>query len=338
MLKRGKRTATIDLKHDIGKGIIKRLCTDADVLIEPFRAGVMERLGLGPKQMLELNKRLIYARLTGFGQVGPYARRAGHDINYLALSGVLSIFTGNKQPIAPMNMLADFAGGGMTCALGILMALFERSNSGLGQVVDCSMVDGVRYLSSYVWYTQKSELIKQFIWPQRGQKEANLLDGGAHFYTTYETKDKRWLSVGAIEPQFYENLLSVLKLDEKDYPHLEVEKWPQLKRDFAKIFAQKTLTEWTELFKEADACLEPILEIDEADNVSAKLTKPSFNKDGTPKPAPFLDRTPAEPNLRDPVSNEHTAEILREHGYTNEQIVQWSKDHVIDCSIHDNKL
>lgn len=338
-MRRGKRTATIDLKHDTGKGIFKRLCTDADILIEPFRAGVMERLGLGPEQMMAINERLIYARLTGYGQTGNYSRRAGHDINYLAMSGVLSIFTGQKQPIPPMNMLADFAGGGLTCALGILVALQERSKSGLGQVVDCSMVDGVRYLSSYVWNTQKSKDINSFIWPKRSDKESNLLDGGAHFYTTYETKDKRWVSVGAIEPQFYFNLLAVLELDENEFPHLEVDKWPMLKEKMSDIFAQRTLGEWIEKFKEADACVEPILEIDEFDTM-LELTgdKTAFNNDTSPRPAPTLSRTPAKPNLTDPQPSQHTAEILVEHGYTNEQIIQWSKERVIDCNTDDSKL
>ena len=302
----------------------------------------MERLGLGPSQMFELNKRLIYARLTGYGQLGAYSGRAGHDINSLAISGLLSIFTDNntnsRQPIPPMNMLADFAGGGMTCALGILMALWERQRSGSGQVVDCSMVEGVRYLSSYVWTTKQSELIKNFIWPTPGQKTANLLDGGAHFYTTYETKDKRWLSVGAIEPQFYANFLDVLQLDDREYPHLEHDRWPELKKKLAILFSQKTLSEWVEMFKNADACVEPILELSEAQPLGDNLTRPSFNEDGTPRPARSLSTTPAEPNLKQPSPKENTAEILLEHGYTKEEIVQYSKDRVIDCNICNNKL
>lgn len=327
------------MKNDIGMGIFKKLCSNADVLIEPFRPGVMERLGLGPEPMLDLNKRLIYARLSGFGQDGPYADKAGHDINYLALSGVLSLFSSNKKPVPPINMLADFAGGGMTCAMGILISLFERNQSGLGQVVDVSMVEGVRYLSTYMWHTQKADTsAKDFIWPKQGQKEANLLDGGAHFYTVYETKDNRWISVGSIEPQFYASLVSVLGVDENEYPQFEHDKWPEFKVKFAKAFKQKTMSEWVELFKDADACVEPILEYQEAEEFTKHLTRPYFNQDGTPRPAPLLSRTPAEPNLRDPEQNEHTAEILLEHNYSNEQIMQWSKERVIDCQLENSKL
>lgn len=337
-LKRGKRTASIDLKHEAGKGIFKKLCSNADVLIEPFRPGVMERLGLGPVPMLELNERLIYARLSGFGQDGLYSKRAGHDINYLALSGVLSLFANNGKPTPPINMLADFAGGGMTCAIGILMAIIERSRSDKGQVVDVSMVEGTRYVSTYMWHTQKADVpARDFIWPNKGKKEANLLDGGAHFYTVYKTKDNRWISVGAIEPQFYSSLLNVLAVADAKCPQFELDKWPQLKKEFAEIFAQRTLSEWIDLFKYADACVEPVLECHEADEVSKKLSRPAFNKDGTPKPAPVLSRTPAEPNLTDPNEGEHTIEILRELGMSDQEIVQLSENKVIDCGLK-NKI
>lgn len=294
----------------------------------------MERLGLGPQPMLELNKKLIYARLSGFGQDGPYAKRAGHDLNYLAISGALSLFTGNGKPIAPINMLADFAGGGMTCAMGILIALIERTRSDLGQIVDVSMVEGVRYVSTYMWHTQKADVpARDFIWPNQGKKESNLLDGGAHFYNVYETKDKRWISVGAIEPQFYEALLNVLGVDSNKFPQFEVDRWPELKAEFGKIFSQKCLEEWTELFKEADACVEPVIEYHEAQKVASKIARPYFNTDGTPKPAPLLSRTPAEPNLKDPENEQNTIDILREHGYSDGEIVQWSKDRVIDFGI-----
>lgn len=334
-LKRGKRTATIDLKKEAGKGIFRKLCSNADVLIEPFRPGVMERLGLGPVPMLELNKRLIYARLTGFGQDGPYAKKAGHDLNYLAISGVLSLFCSNGKPTAPINNLADFAGGGMTCAMGILLALVERSRSNLGQVVDVSMVEGTRYVSTYMWHTQKPDVpARQFIWPNgSASKEANLLDGGAHFYTVYQTKDKRWISVGAIEPQFYSSLLTVMQVEESTYPQFDIQRWPEFKVEFGRIFAQKNLTEWTELFKDADACVEPVLEYDEVEENDNKITRPSFNEDHTPKPAPLLSRTPAQPNMEDPRTNEHTAEVLREAGYSEEEIIRFSEDRVIDCKV-----
>lgn len=338
-LKRGKRTASIDLKNELGKNILRRLCATADVLIEPFRPGVMERLGLGPENLMETNRRLIYARLTGFGQHGPYSKRAGHDLNYLAISGVLSLFTSNRKPCAPINMLADFAGGGMTCAVGILMALVERQRSNQGQVVDVSMVEGTRYVSSYMWHTQKSDVpARQFIWPNQGKKEANLLDGGAHFYTVYKTKDDRWISVGAIEPQFYAVLLSVLELDDQEYPQFDIENWPKYSNALATIFASKNLSDWVEAFKDVDACVEPVLEYHEVEANDEKITRQSFNRDGTPKPAPLLSRTPAEPDTIDPKQNEHTAEILREIGYNDLEILELSNQRVVDCKVEASKL
>lgn len=294
----------------------------------------MERLDLGPRPMLKLNERLIYARLTGFGQEGLYSKRAGHDINYLAVSGVLSLFCSNGRPTPPINMLADFAGGGMTCALGILIALWERSRSNCGQVVDVSMVEGVRYLSTYMWHTQKDHaLARSFIWPNRGEIESNLLDGGAHFYTVYETKDNRWIAVGAIEPQFYSALIGVLGVDETEYPQFEINRWADCKKRFAGIFKEKTLEEWKNLFRNVDACVEPVLNYDEAECFDKDSVRVSFNDDHTPRPAPLLSRTPAVPNLKEPSENEHTAEVLREHGYSNEEIRDFVLARVIDCNV-----
>lgn len=244
------------------------------------------------------------------------------------------MFHSNGKPTPPVNMLADFAGGGLMCALGILIAIQDRSRTKLGQVVDLSMVEGARYVSSYLWHTQKSQVpARPFIWPNQGKKEANLLDGGAHFYTVYQTRDGRWISVGAIEPQFYSRLLDALQVDSDQYPQFEVDNWPGYKREFAKLFAAKTFAQWIEVFKDHDACVEPIYEYDEVEGVSASLMRPHFNSDGTPKPAPILSRTPAEPNLRDPDEGEHTAEVLKEHGFTEEEIVEWSKSRVIECNL-----
>lgn len=338
-LKRGKRSATIDLKTEEGKSVFKRLCKNADILIEPFRPGVMERLGLGPQTMLNLNERLIYARLTGFGQDGPYAKRAGHDINYLSISGLLSLFTSQGKPTPPVNTLADFGGGGMTCAVGILLALHERSRSNKGQIVDVSMVEGTRYLSTYMWHTMKDEAdARHFIWPNKGKKEANLLDGGAHFYTTYKTKDNRWMSVGSIEPQFYERLLEVLGLDEKRLPQFEVDKWPSFKTTLADIFMTRTQSEWIEAFRDVDACVEPVLECYEAERADEINTRPSFNEDHTPRPAPLLSRTPAEPNLREPLQSEDTSEVLKEHGFSEEEIKNLIESKIIECNDRNPRL
>nr|XP_045249520.1 alpha-methylacyl-CoA racemase isoform X2 [Macaca fascicularis] len=202
-LGRGKRSLALDLKQPRGAAVLRRLCARSDVLLEPFRSGVMEKLQLGPEILQRDNPKLIYARLTGFGQSGSFSRLAGHDINYLALSGVLSkIGRNGENPYAPLNLLADFAGGGLMCVLGIMMALFERTRSGKGQVIDANMVEGTAYLSSFLWKTQKSSLWEA----PRGQ---NILDGGAPFYTTYRTADGEFMAVGAIEPQFYELLIKV---------------------------------------------------------------------------------------------------------------------------------
>lgn len=329
---RGKRFVAIDVKNEDGRHVLEKLCSKADVLIEPFRPGVMERLGLGPDHLLKLNKRLIYARLSGYGQKGEWSLRAGHDINYIALSGALSRFASNGKPVPPMNMLADFAGGGMSCALGILMALLERNSSDLGQVVDVSMVEGARYCSTYMWHTQLSPNTKDYIWPQMKDKESNLLDGGAHFYTVYETKDNRWMSVGSIEPQFYERLLKVLNVKDTDFPQFDIDKWPEFKRKFQQIFALKTLEEWAKLFATEDACVEPVLELLEAEKFDKDKLRSHFNADHTPKPAPLLSRTPAEPDLASHRSNgQHTAEVLREAGYTDHEIVELSKSRAVVC-------
>uniref|UniRef100_A0A8C4ULQ7 Alpha-methylacyl-CoA racemase n=1 Tax=Falco tinnunculus TaxID=100819 RepID=A0A8C4ULQ7_FALTI len=240
---RGKRSLALNLKRPPGAAALRRLCCGADVLIEPFRHGVMEELGLGPEILLQENPRLIYARLTGFGQTGKYARSAGHDINYLALSGVLSkLGRKNENPYAPINLLADFAGGGVMCALGIITALYERTKSGKGQIVDASMVEGVAYLSSFLWKSQNLGLWNR----PRGE---NLLDGGAPFYETYKTSDGKYMAVGAIEPQFYEQLINGLGLGSHELPsQLSFSDWPEMKKKFASIFAQKTQAEWCSIF------------------------------------------------------------------------------------------
>jgi len=210
-LARGKRSLAVDLKRPQGAAVLRRLCARTDVVLEPFRHGVMEKLQLGPEILQKENPKLIYARLSGFGQSGRFSRVAGHDINYLALSGVLSkIGRSGENPYPPLNLLADFGGGGLMCTLGILMALFERTRSGKGQVIDASMVEGTAYLSSFLWESQQLGMWEQ----PRGQ---NLLDGGAPFYTTYKTADGGFMAVGALEPQFYKLLIKDFHLISVDF-------------------------------------------------------------------------------------------------------------------------
>ncbi|XP_068033637.1 alpha-methylacyl-CoA racemase [Anomalospiza imberbis] len=327
---RGKRSLALDLKQPQGAAVLRRLCGGADVLIEPFRHGVMERLGLGPEVLLQENPRLIYARLTGFGQTGKYAKSAGHDINYLALSGVLSkLGRKNENPYAPVNLLADFAGGGVMCALGIVIALFERARSGRGQVIDASMVEGVAYLSSFLWKSQNLGL-----WSQpRGE---NLLDSGAPFYEIYRTSDGKFMAVGAIEPKFYNQLIKGLGLNLDELPsQMSFSHWPEMKKKFASIFAQKTQAEWCSIFDSTDACVTPVLSFEGAASHQHNKERNSFIKNDeeeiSPRPAPVLSRTPAVPSCkRDPFIGEHTEEILLEYGFTKQEIDKLHSDKAIE--------
>uniref|UniRef100_A0A7M4FDS3 Alpha-methylacyl-CoA racemase n=1 Tax=Crocodylus porosus TaxID=8502 RepID=A0A7M4FDS3_CROPO len=321
-----------------GAAVLRRLCRACDVLIEPFRHGVMEKLGLGPEILLCENPELIYARLTGFGQTGTYAKSAGHDINYLALSGVLSrLGRKDENPYAPLNLLADFAGGGVLCAMGIIMALYERTRSNKGQVIDASMVEGTAYLSSFLW---KSGILG--IWNRpRGE---NLLDSGAPFYETYKTSDGKFMAVGSIEPQFYEQLIKGLGLDSSKLPsQFSVSDWPEMKKVFADIFSQKTQAEWCRIFDGTDACVTPVLSIEDAASHVHNKERGSFIKNDqeeiSPRPSPLLSRTPATPSLgRDPCTGEHTEEILLEHGFTKEEIAKLHSDKVIEISYPKAKL
>ncbi|NP_001106103.1 alpha-methylacyl-CoA racemase [Papio anubis] len=331
-LGRGKRSLALDLKQPRGAAVLRRLCARSDVLLEPFRSGVMEKLQLGPEILQRDNPRLIYARLTGFGQSGSFSRLAGHDINYLALSGVLpKIGRNGENPYAPLNLLADFAGGGLMCVLGIMMALFERTRSGKGQVIDANMVEGTAYLSSFLWKTQKSSLWEA----PRGQ---NILDGGAPFYTTYRTADGEFMAVGAIEPQFYELLIKGLGLKSDELPNqMSMDDWPEMKKKFAAVFAKKTKAEWCQIFDGTDACVTPVLTLEEVVHHDHSKERGSFitneEQSMSPRPAPLLSNTPAIPSFkRDPFVGEHTEEILDEFGFSREEIDQLKSDKIIESN------
>jgi len=289
-LGKGKTTIALNMKDAKGQEIIRKLCKTSDVLIDPYRPGVMESLNLGPDKLLRENPRLIYARLSGFGQTGPLAKRAGHDINYIALSGILSMLGRNGEPPAPpVNIVADFAGGGVLCALGICMALLERHRSGKGQVIDCSMTEGAAYIGS--WLTRSRQLP---IWGQpRGD---NILDGGAFYYNTYETSDGKYMSVGAIEPQFFSEFAQILGLG--DVEQFD-EQNGEMKRRIADVFKTRTQEEWTTLFEHTDSCVYPVLDWQDAHQYEHNKERNSFvdqqRTDGfvVPAPAPRLSRTPA---------------------------------------------
>ncbi|KXS22432.1 alpha-methylacyl-CoA racemase [Gonapodya prolifera JEL478] len=327
VLARGKRSIALDMKHHNGRDTLLRLFDAADVVIEPFRPGVMEKLGFGPDVLCGRNPKLVYARMTGFGQTGPYAKMAGHDINYVASSGVLSsLGKSGSPPTPPINYLGDFAGGGMMCAMGVLLALLERNESGVGQVVDAAMVDGAAYVASFVYnFTLGgSDWFKD----DRGN---NLLDGGAPYYTTYETKDGRYVSVGALEPQFYAALLKGLGLELSEYPQ-RPSAFARTRAAFESTFKSKTLQEWSAIFDGTDACVTPVAGMEELagppEDASApgagharyrRVLIPREGTDGRsasdyePAPAPRLSRTPGTQVAgKRPKNGEHGLEVLRE--------------------------
>jgi alpha-methylacyl-CoA racemase len=290
-LGRGRRTLDLDLKSPSGVDGLRRLVSRADVLVEGFRPGVAERLGIGPDDCAARNPRLIYARLTGWGQDGPLAARAGHDIDYIAVAGALApLGRAGEPPHAPLNLIADFAGGGMLLAVGVLAALVERSRSGRGQVIDAAMVDGSSLLTAFL-----HGMMGAGLWS--GGRGANLLDGGAPFYDTYRTADGRYMAVGAIEPHFYAALLAGLGLSGLP-PQFEVSGWPRLREALTARFATRTRDEWTEVFAGIDACVAPVLDPAEAPWHPHNRFRNAFVEvDGLvqPAPAPRFSRTPAAP-------------------------------------------
>jgi alpha-methylacyl-CoA racemase len=319
LLARGKRSVAVDLKNSKGVDTVLRLVEKADVLLEPFRPGVMEKLGLGPEVARARNPRLVYARLTGYGQKGPYASMAGHDIDYIAISGMLSLLgRRGERPVAPINLLGDFAGGGMLCALGIVLALFERGRSGQGQVVDAAMVDGAAYLGTFLYKFRALGM-----WSD--ERGTNLLDGGAPFYETYRTKDGKYVAVGAIESQFYAALLAGLGLGATEMPQqMDKEHWEETGRKFAAIFASKTRDEWCAIFDGTDACVAPVLglgEVAEHPHPVARELLVRNDKGGLePAPAPRLSRTPGEVRGPVPAPGDHTDAVLAEIGLGGDEI------------------
>ena len=315
---RGKRSMRVNLKSDEGVDIVKRMMVNADVLVEPYRPGVMESLKLGPDDALRLNPGLIYARLTGWGQNGAYASMAGHDINYIALSGALSLFRRKgERPLPPCNLLGDFAGGGMLCAMGILLALIERSRSGKGQIVDAAMLDGAANLSTLFYGLLAHHLMTLDI-------GTNALDSGAPFYQTYETADGRFMAVGAIEARFYAELLEGLSIDPLTLPQqFDMLKWPEMIERFAGVFKTKTRDQWAAIFDGKDACVAPVLDLNEvSQHPHNREREIIINIDGVPQPAPApkLSRTPGRATEPKGPRGANTKEILADLGYSGEEI------------------
>ena len=280
VLARGRRSVAVDLKHPEGVAVVLDLVERADALLEGFRPGVMERLGLGPDSCLERNPRLVYGRMTGWGQEGPLAQAAGHDINYIALAGALEpLGRRGEAPVPPINLLGDFGGGGLMLAYGIVCALLERSRSGRGQVVDAAMVDGAAALMAVFYGAQQSGF-----WGERG---TNMIDTGSHFYDVYETSDGKYISIGSIEPQFYAELLEKLGLTDAGLPEqMDRAQWPELKEHFAKLFKTRTRDEWCALMEGSDVCFAPVLSMAEAPEHPHARARQSFVElAGTTHPA-----------------------------------------------------
>ncbi|HET6910844.1 MAG TPA: CaiB/BaiF CoA-transferase family protein [Mycobacteriales bacterium] len=307
---RGRRSVVLDLKKPTAVDALLGLVEAADVLIEPFRPGVAERLGIGPDVCLERNSRLVYARMTGWGQDGPWAQMAGHDIAYIAITGALNaIGRADGPPTPPLNLLGDFGGGSMFLLVGILAALVERAQSGRGQVVDAAIVDGTASLTSMLF-----GMLTTGFWSE--QRGVNLLDTGAPFYDVYETSDGKWMAVGALEPQFYAELVRLLELDDLPAQH-DRSRWEEQRSRFAARFKERTQQEWADVFDGTDACVAPILTWSEASkhpHIAARGTL--LERDGVvqPAPAPRFSRTPAEIGNRPPAPGADTRDVLTDWG------------------------
>lgn len=312
-LARGRRSVGVDLKNPTGAGVVLRLVESADVLIEGFRPGVCERLGIGPAECLAANPRLVYGRLSGYGQDGPLAGEAGHDIDYLAFAGALHpVGPAGAPPVPPVNYVADFGGGGMLLVVGVLAALLERQRSGRGQIVDAAMVEGAAAMTGMLHGLRASGA-----W--QDERGTNLLDGGAPFYRCYSCADGRFVAVGALEPKFYAALLAGLEIDPVSLPgQYERGSWPEVADRFAAAFASRTRDEWVELFTGTDACVAPVLTPAEAPRHLHATARGSFVDVGgvvQPGAVPRLDRTPGEAGGPAPYAGEHSGEALRDWGF-----------------------
>lgn len=321
VLDRGRRSVVVDLKQQDGIELVLRLAESADVLVEGYRPGVMERLGLGPQPCLARNPRLVYGRLTGWGQEGPLAQRAGHDITYIALAGALrNIARQGQLPLPPLSLVGDMGGGGMLLALGVVAALFESRSSGQGQIVDAAMVDGASTLLAMYF-----GLIAQGRW--RDEAGVNFGDTGAPYYDVYETADGGFLAVGPLEGQFYAEMLQRMDIDPASAPSREDEsQWPALRELLAARFAERTRNEWEKVFEGSDACVAPALSFTEAPRHPHLVARSTYvERDGLvqPAPAPRFSRTSSELPAPAPQRGEHAEAALRDWGVPKEDMARW---------------
>ena len=315
---RGKKSIAVDLKAKEGVEVVLKLVETADAIFEGFRPGVMERLGIGPEVCMARNNRIVFGRMTGGGQEGPLANAAGHDINYISLSGALAaIGRPGSPPVPPLNLIGDFGGGGMLLALGLVAALLESKESKKGQVVDAAMTDGSALLMTMIYSMQSSGMWKTTM-------GSNLLDGGSHFYDTYECKDGKFISIGSIEPQFYALLCQIAELDEKVFSkQMSRDLWPEQKEEIKKVFLKKTRDEWCELMEGTDVCFAPVLDMTEApQHPHNKERKTFIDLEGVtqPAPAPRFSRTEPEVVSSPSIVGEHTNEVLSSIGLSEEDI------------------
>ncbi|HEX8804224.1 MAG TPA: CaiB/BaiF CoA-transferase family protein [Acidimicrobiales bacterium] len=320
LLNRGRRSIGVDLKSPDGVEVVLSLVEGADALIEGFRPGVAERLGIGPDECRGRNPRLVYGRMTGWGQDGPYAEAAGHDINYISLAGALEpIGRRGEAPVPPLNLIGDFGGGGMLLAFGVACGIVEAQRSGQGQVIDAAMVDGAAALM-----TMTHAFRAMGIWDDA--RGTNMLDTGAHFYDVYETADGKYVSIGSIEPQFYAELLRLTGLDAEELPwQHDKAAWPALKERVAAVFRTRTRAEWCELMEGTDVCFAPVLSIPEAVEHPHNVARGTFVEVAgitQPGPAPRFDRTPPEISGPPPHAGQHTDEILTEAGLDADRIAK----------------
>jgi alpha-methylacyl-CoA racemase len=324
--RRGRPSVAVDLKHPKGIATVLRLVEKADAIIDPLRPGVMERLGLGPDVCLARNPRLVYGRMTGWGQTGPLAQSAGHDINYISLSGVLHAIGPRSHPVPPLNVIGDMGGGAMFLLAGLLAALLEAQRSGKGQVIDVAMTEGSAYLALACF-----GLAAVGEWVD--ERESNHLDGGAPFWRCYETKDGKHVSIGAVEPKFYGLLLKALGIDPKSLPdQFDKAGWPTIHKRFEDLFKQKTRDEWCALMENTDICFAPVLSFSEASSHFHNKARGSFVEvDGIvqPGPAPRFSRTPSSVKFGPPAFGAHTEETLKAWGFSPDEVKKLAAEKAI---------
>ncbi|RLA49490.1 MAG: CoA transferase [Gammaproteobacteria bacterium] len=317
---RGKKSVMLNLKNADGIETLLRMVENADVIIDPFRPGVCEKLGIGPDVCMARNPKLIFARMTGWGQEGPLAHTAGHDINYISITGALyAIGRKDEKPVAPLNLVGDMGGGGMLLVNGVLAALLEAANSGKGQVIDVAMVDGAAQL---MWMFHGWEAFGMW---DAGERESNMLDGGAHYYDIYECADGEYVSIGSIEPQFYALLKELAELSEEDFGNQnDASRWPLMKEKLAAVIRQKTQAQWCDIMEGTDVCFAPVLNFVDAPQHPANVARDTYIEvDGItqPAPAPRFSRTPSSVAHGGHDFGEDTDEVLTAMGFGEQEIV-----------------